>query len=338
MAAGSVETLATSIELHVDNETTEASGLTSDGAEEEEETKTEQAVIPTTPSEADVERRRLGVAVEIEADDGLDDDHHKPQSPTTTNLKPINDDPLRSYTLLEDEDELRRPLTMPHKSDCWSVFKYRVESFLVVHPRIYALYLLYRSTWPRGLVLFDVYTDLIVALSLYRGAERIWFMLSCLFIAMPFVLVWSASLRFIQNFLFKLYEAKKESAHLTLMEWAVNVVLILYMFPPLGAMIIALYEVYWVLSDVWLGCKAFVYGTGLVEAEDRQTKAMKSYRRAIEIFAESIPQTLLQLYIFFRIRAQQEASIRIDEDDLYLSLGVSLVNLLINFYNVCSQL
>ena len=59
---------------------------------------------------------------------------------------------------------------------------------MVTHTRLYAVQILIKELWGRILVMFDMYTDALIAYELYKGSERIWFMLSCLFIAFPFVL------------------------------------------------------------------------------------------------------------------------------------------------------
>ena len=187
----------------------------------------------------------------------------------------------------EDDDgiDLSKPITKPYGNGCYNKMRFFWETFLVMHARIYAIYLLTYQIGTRGLVIFDMYTDIKVAWALYKGNEKAWFMLSCLFIALPFVLVWSASLRFIQAYLEKLF-------YKIYNKWAfkmlINIMLIAYMFPPVGSLVIAAYEVIWLGSDIYYGFKAFMFGTGLVEANDRQTKAMKTYRKAIEIFAESL--------------------------------------------------
>eukprot|EP01083_Nonionella_stella_P241206 842487_1 len=242
------------------------------------------------------------------------------------------------HTLLESESDLSKPLPKPHKDGLYNTIKYQCESFLVVHPRILALFLLYKSTWPRALVIFDMYTDVIVALGLYKGEHKIWFMLSCLFIAFPFVLVWSASLRFLQNDLQVLYSnLKARNAKGTgLIHGILNLMMFVYIFPPIGAVFIALYEVYWIISDIFNGFKSFIFGTGLIVAEDQRTKAMKSYRRAIEIFSESVPQTVLQLYIFINLELKGVES-GIKPNDLYTSIAVSVLNLCINFHRFKSE-
>ena len=91
-------------------------------------------------------------------------------------------------TLYSSMEELEQPLPLPYKKHCTSKIWYYFETLLVTHPRIYALYLLYQSTWPRGLVLLDMYTDVQVGLSLFENGETLWFMLSAMFIALPFIL------------------------------------------------------------------------------------------------------------------------------------------------------
>eukprot|EP01084_Bolivina_argentea_P170283 295075_1 len=232
---------------------------------------------------------------------------------------------------MRDDD----PLPLPYANDCWHTFKYNVESFCVIHPRIYALYLLFLTTWPRLLVVLDMYTDSVVAFELYKGNERIWFMLSCLFITAPFILVWSASLRFIQLYVSKLFFEKNNKSSL---QWLVNICLMIYIFPPIGSICIALAELFWVIADLFYGIKAFVLGTGLINTAKTEIQAIKSYRRAVEVFAESVPQTLLQLYIVIRLQQSEDSSYQgVTVDSLYQSFIVTLINLCYNVYKFKSE-
>ena len=55
---------------------------------------------------------------------------------------------LRGYTILEED------LSLPYKQDkCFSKFKYHLKSWIVTNPRLFSLYLLYKSMWPRALVI-----------------------------------------------------------------------------------------------------------------------------------------------------------------------------------------
>ena len=229
----------------------------------------------------------------------------------------------KQLTLYSSLQEVGESLPLPYENNCKSRISYYFQTFLVTHPRLYALYLLYSSTWPRGLVLLDMYTDFRVTYSLWDRNQIIWFMLSCMFIVMPFILVWTVSLRFIQKFVNNLYS--KDKSNTNCMRMIINFGLTLYIFPPIGALCVALYEVYLVIYDICNGIKCFILGTGLVEAQTNQAVAIKQYRRAVEIFSESVPQTLLQLYMYFR-------KVNVDQRDLYLSLAISAFNLVINFY------
>eukprot|EP01084_Bolivina_argentea_P094271 169466_1 len=158
------------------------------------------------------------------------------------------------------DNETESPL--PYKPGCKYAIQYRIKTFLVIHPRIYALYLLFMATWPRGLVLLDMWSDGVVAYELYRVNEPIWFMLSTLFIIIPFVLVWSVSLRFIQLRVQTLFDKlNRKTSQTTCIHSIVNFFLMIYMFPPIGSIFIAIAEIFWVISDIYNGIKAFIFGT-----------------------------------------------------------------------------
>eukprot|EP01083_Nonionella_stella_P008857 25630_1 len=246
--------------------------------------------------------------------------------------------------------DIEDALPTPYKNTLVSKTKYHVISFLVTHPRIYALYLLFETTWPRGLVLVDMYTDYLVARALYDGQERIWFMLSSLFIVLPFVLVWSVSLRFLQSNIQKQFDKLLSSKHRPLIQFISSVFLMIYIFPLVGALLMATVEVFWVIGDIFRGIKAFIFGTGLIDTENRNIKSLKSYRRAVQVLAESVPQTILQLYIFIRLTFSSETDHNVGHTEntedyfqgvginaLTISFGVSLLNLVYNVYKFKSE-
>lgn len=194
-------------------------------------------------------------------------------------------DTYRSNVMLMEEASIdpTKPLSAPYVGCCGRL-SYEVESLLIRNPRLYAIYLLIISISPRLLVILDMYTDVTVTIDLYEGGESIWFMMSCLFIAFPFVLVWAASLRFVQNYVLSLDKEKNK-----LKNWrkTIKLLLTLYMFPPVGSLSVALYEAYSVIADIIYGFKCFLCGTGMVVSADRRYQAMAGYRKAIEVFAES---------------------------------------------------
>eukprot|EP01084_Bolivina_argentea_P125033 221562_1 len=264
-------------------------------------------------------------------------------------------DPIKVIDIDEED------LPLPYKKGCFHKTKFRFKTFLIIHPRIYALYLLFIQTWPRILLVFDMYTDLVVAYELYQGEQRVWFMLSSLFFVLPFILVWFASLRFIQLYVQKLYDKldvhsdkstnniiksknniysklKKKSS---LIHTVINIFLMIYMFPPIGSIFIAIAEIFWVISDIYNGIKAFIFGTGIIETENREITAMKSYRRAVNVFAESVPQTALQLYLYMKLSVFEKTETSdyegVELNALTLSLSISVINLCYNFYNFKSE-
>ena len=111
--------------------------------------------------------------------------------------------PRKLTTMIPDDSELSQSLPKPYKNNWRSKIYYQLQTFLVIHPRLHALWLLYLAKWPRGLVLFDMYTDIAVAINLYKDKQSLFFMLSCVLIFTPFVLVWVASLRFVQDWISK---------------------------------------------------------------------------------------------------------------------------------------
>lgn len=171
---------------------------------------------------------------------------------------------------LANEEIINEPLPLPYQKKCYSKLYYHFETFLVKHSRIHALWLLYLSVWPRGLVLLDMYTDGIIAFNLYKNNDSFLFSLSLLFIITPFMLVWVGSLRFAQKF-FK----EKDDTIGKKVKLLINMIAFLYIFPPIGAVLMFGLELCWVVNDILDGIKAFITGHGVVESNDRQFLALK---------------------------------------------------------------
>ena len=167
-------------------------------------------------------------------------------------------------------------------------------SFLVKHVRLHSLYLLYKTTWPRALVLFDMYTDVIVAISLLTVNEPIFFMISCVLLISPFLLVWVASLRFVQKWVSSVSNVRgagKNKTQVTqdkndqdkqdknknskCLQRCIDFFVYLYMFPPIGCLIIFGYEIIWVITDILNGFIAFFKGNLIIETESNEYKALK---------------------------------------------------------------
>eukprot|EP01083_Nonionella_stella_P008459 24419_1 len=234
-------------------------------------------------------------------------------------------------------------LRLPYKTkNCWSMSSYYMKSLVVTNPRLFSGYLLYSSIWPRVLVLVDMYTDFIVAKDLYEATSNekqienlesldtkesaMLFMLTCVFIIFPFVMVWTASLRFVHRFLVRDYNRKKHDKCTTV---AFNTFLMLYLFPPVGCVLMSLLEIYWVFYDIIRGIYHFCIGKILIINTDPQIKAIKEFRKVIEFFGESFPQLFLQLYIKYSLGSDY-----VDANSLTLSICISAFNFAYNLYKL----
>ena len=105
--------------------------------------------------------------------------------------------------------------------------------------------------------------------------------------------------------------------------------LLLYLFPPLGCLVVSFGEIGWVFHDIYLGISSFIQGEILIIDKDLQKTKAKQFRKVIEIFGESIPQSMVQLYMFFNLK-----SIDIDPFDLGISFAISMFNLIYNMYKL----
>eukprot|EP01084_Bolivina_argentea_P121396 215111_1 len=244
-------------------------------------------------------------------------------------------------TKLTQQSTINDDSKLPYDNNYRSKLKYHCKSLIVTNPRLYSLYLLSSATWPQILLLLDMYTDFIVVKDLYNSAlsskkdidhivdesnSIILFMLSCLFLFFPFVMVWAVSLRFIHRFVTQQPQERTSCNKLLF-----NTFLIMYLFPPIGCLLISLVEVYWVLHDILKGICYFFIGKILILNTNEEIKAIKHFRKIIELFGESIPQIILQLYIW-----QSDANY-VEFNSLMLSVAVSLFSFSINFYTLYDQ-
>ena len=86
-----------------------------------------------------------------------DEMENKYEEDTTLNTKRKrkNTNPLlkRQETLntqlQNDQLMMSEQLQLPYKKKCHSMVQYWFKSLIVTHPRLYSLFLLYRSIWPR---------------------------------------------------------------------------------------------------------------------------------------------------------------------------------------------
>ena len=65
-----------------------------------------------------------------------------------------------------------------------------------------------------------------------------------------------------------------------------NILLTLYIFPPFGIIICALYEVYWIMTDVIVAFKCFIQGNIMIIDEESEYRSFKRYRKIVEMWGE----------------------------------------------------
>ena len=143
-------------------------------------------------------------------------------------------------SFVPDVKKLDEPLPKPWR-DFESWIYYHAGTIFVTRPRLLSIALLYRLTWPRILVILDVWTDINIASQLYAGGYSLYFALSSLFIASPLMFTWCVSLRLVQSLITKFqnhldmqHQSKQDSTRHTLHRVFLYIFVILYIFPPIG--------------------------------------------------------------------------------------------------------
>ena len=229
----------------------------------------------------------------------------------------------------------------------WSRFKYRVQSIVVMNPRLFSLFLLYKSIYPRVLSIADMYTDASVAMDLFDQNEILLFSLSLLFITFPFIIAWVTSLRFCQTYILNtstnntssfssLNTGMNNSTTINSLirkysltnfnRTLLNIVVLLYLFPPFGCIIVGIFDVGWVFYDVFYGISSFIKGNVLIiDKHNEILSSMKQFRKIIQWIGESLPQLILQCYMI-------AVGTKVDTIGLIISLVTSMIHLVYNGY------
>ena len=210
--------------------------------------------------------------------------------------------------------------------------------------------------------LLDTVTNCLVATQLYENDHAELFAVSCLVISFTFIIicVWLVSLRFVQKFATNIdiftncSQSRRGDSSGT--SWIMSsgsnnnlfggnssdggmssnintiepmyfkvISRLYYLFPPLGCFVASLYEAGWVFYHAYLGLKSFFNGTILIIDKDEETTTAKQFGK----FAQSISQTILQLFIYSNIE-----TIGVNENDLVVSLSISVFNLFYNCWKI----
>ena len=146
------------------------------------------------------------------SEESLDVKHDSIADTSLTQSKSLDSFTISATAAIASHDETDEELPKPwHNLE--SKIRYHISSIFVTRPRLLSLYLLFRSTWPRVLMILDMYTDVLVAIDLYLARYTIYFTLCSIFIALPLILTWCASLRFLQTYLNNFYNKYEDQKH-----------------------------------------------------------------------------------------------------------------------------
>ena len=241
----------------------------------------------------------------------------------------------------------------PYKNSKYSYLKYLFESFVAMNPRLYSLWLLYCNMWPRILVFIaELYISnqtglfAISCLIIVFPFFSVW-MVSLRFIQMYLNEIQNESQnqnnnnnnnKNNNNDQSHKNKIKRSVLDGLFPSWAdcgvvgklcncinlrnprvLNVLLWFYLFPPIGCLLVTIFELFWVLNDVYVGLYSFSTGKILLIDKNQTITSIKQFRKVIETLA----QTLIQIYMF-------AAGTDVNDVNLGISLGVSLFNLIYN--------
>ena len=195
---------------------------------------------------------------------------------------------------------------LPYRPESYlSTAAYHIKTLFVSNPRLFTIYLLWGSIGPRILIIIDLLTDIGVAIQLFEFKFTTLFSLSLLFLSFPFMMVWMSSLRFCQRFiqtrlkkhnnnvlkillkntknkqLIKLKNSEKANK---IAYGLFNICLILYLFPPIGCVLVTLYELLYVCYDCIHGALSFFKGEIMIVNKNAEVESFKQFRKAIEFF------------------------------------------------------
>ena len=226
------------------------------------------------------------------------------------------------------------------------------RNMIAKHHSLYVLIftLLYRIVINRMLVIWDVVSDLLIVAQLYLNNDIFWFGLSSILIVTPFLVTWNVSLRLIKNELIDKYKDKYSKSkennspkykYLILSHLLTGI----FLFPITGAIVLFIYEITSSIYD-FLHCIFHLIFYKWTKTDPFEIafknkfstrNIFKQYRKTVELLGESIPQTLLQCYIYYRIKTSENSTFKIDQTTLIMSLATSTLTFIINLFRLYNE-
>eukprot|EP01084_Bolivina_argentea_P239662 402776_1 len=167
--------------------------------------------------------------------------------------------------------------------------------FFRSHPFIPGLIAMIVAAVIEGLVMFDIYTDIIVTMQLKQSNNPLLFAISSALIAAPFVIAWSVASQTILN----KYE-KAHRLHVNSKSWSLFI--FFYDIAPIGIIMILLFEIYhWFETIIIIP----IYWLCTLGKRHRnisyQELGYYKLRKVSEVFAESLPQSVFQLCLLLGV-------------------------------------
>lgn len=171
------------------------------------------------------------------------------------------------------------------------------------------------------LVSFSQVFDTILTVNLFESAHLLWFTASCIFLVAPYFTAWSTMFK--SDWLAVRPEWSKKRKCLSM----------LYMICPIGITMLFLLDIFHLLEVLILKpINFFATGRSALRAESVEEKGYFKFRGVNELFAETVCQAALQLWILLRLSDsyydEDELQSRINKTGVIKAFSSSLFKIL----------
>ena len=138
-------------------------------------------------------------------------------------------------------------------------------------------------------------------------------------------MLWLASLRWMNDFKLKL-----ESIDITEHRIEFTILFVLWLFPPIGCVLVAFLEVFLMVDDILKGFLYLIMArlVLIVNDENNQERTFKQFHGKISCFIQSIPMLVIQIYILVA------NSNKVNVDVLHISIAFSILHIVYNLHKL----
>jgi len=210
-------------------------------------------------------------------------------------------------------------------------FRLQRSRLNALFPFIYELLMLLWRCFAIAVVIADLVTDGIVANEFSECEHdvcRWWFAWTLMFMIVPYIICWNAMIKFV----YQMFFPKGVTTEST---WKETILLTLYLFPPTGVLIFALFDMWMLVVPVINQATRLFIGKTFLQSDRQREDAYVNFRRLTTIMLESLPQAILQFYVVL-YATDTDATVG-DTNVLMLSFGLSLFNFLTNLLEIRSS-